>query len=553
MLTSNRKPLPRDAAWVIFVSLCALLLTEIPYKACRDAAPAGSVFIGQIAVAEDINSYYSFMRQAALGHIVFSNTMTYIDHRPVFVNVEFLVLGKLMGWFGWSPQTVFEVWRVAGVFALIAGFATLAHVALHSEFQRRVALVLCAFGGGFGWLLTIFARMGLLSIRPGLDLQNPALDLNSGIQPFLQMARNPHFSLPHGTFLLAFACMVLAERTRRAKWYGIAGIIAVLHGLMRPYDLISLFTILPVFILLECAWARRVEWRWNMVRSAPLVLTAPLLLYYAYLFSVHPVFKYWASQGGHPAPIPVHWHLVSLGLALVLFIGRVLRARSQPIATPDERLVLVWGASLIVLFHSYRFVPFMPYTPQLAVPSVTPLIVIGVTLLPTLKGMAAHQRRYWLAMGVLLVSANALSTPVYLRQESRRAPADPLHYIRTADIDAVAWLNNHTRETDVVLAKYPYGTRISQYLNARVAVGHWALSPHVAQLNPRIDAVIDGNATPGEASALLDEIRPRYIYVTREGPAPPPVFFQNTNDWSKVFENDGVTLYERKGTTSPPA
>jgi hypothetical protein len=496
-------------------------------------------------VADDVNSYFSFIRQGALGHWVFRNTMTYIDHAPIFVNVEFLVFGRLMRWFDWSPPALYTVWRAVGIVTLIAGFALLARVTLQSEFQRRVALLMCAFGGGFGWLLVILARLGLVNVHTEFEILNPLLDLTAGIQPFVQMTRNPHFSLPHGTFLFTFACMIVGERTRRAQWYGIAGIIAVLHGLMRPYDLISLFAILPAFVALECVVTRNIDWRWGLVRCVPLVLTAPLLLYNVYLFSVHPVFKFWASQGGHPAPIPIRWHLLSLGIPLFLFATRVAIARWRPIATPGERLVLVWGGGLVLLFHLYRVFHFMPYTPQLVIPAVSPLIILGISLLPTLQQTTPALRRRWLAIAGVLLCVTSFSTPIYLRREARTAPDNPLHFIRTADIDAVTWLNQHIRESDIVLAKYPFSSRMSQYLNARVSVGHWALSPHVNDLRPRIDKYIDGNASPEESKSLLEQIRPRYVFVTREHGGPPPEFFQHAPDLKQVYENDGVTIYER--------
>ncbi|NUM55998.1 MAG: hypothetical protein HUU46_20345 [Candidatus Hydrogenedentes bacterium] len=541
---SSTKSIVRDAAWVIALSICVYALTRIPYNSAVRNAPAGAVSIGQVAVADDVNSYFSFMRQAAQGHFVFRNTMTYIDHDPVFVNLEFWFFGALMGWFGWAPPHLYDVWRIAGIATLLSGFAALARVALATEFQRRVALLMCAFGGGFGWLLVILYKLGLLNVHTEFEILNPLLDLTAGIHPFVQMTRNPHFSLPHGTFLFTFACMALGERTRRAKWYGMAALFAFVHGLCRPYDLISLFAILPAFVLLECALARHIEWRWCIVRCAPLALAAPLLLYNVYLFSFHPVFKFWASQGGHPANIPIRWHLLSLGIPLLLFVARLLRARAHPIATPAERLILVWGVTLVVLFHAYRVFSFMPYTPQLVIPSVTPLIILGVSLLPALETLHASQRRLLIVSAAVLVCATSLSTPIYIRRESSLVTHNELHFIRTEDLDAIAWLNGHIRESDIVLARYPYSSRMSQYLNARVSVGHWALSPHVNDLRPRIDRFLDGSAAPEEARLLLDEIRPRYVYLNRENSAPPPQYFQSNPDLKPVFENGGVAIFE---------
>ncbi|HRI88444.1 MAG TPA: hypothetical protein PLJ47_06155 [Candidatus Hydrogenedentes bacterium] len=527
----------RDAVWIVAVSTFVFALSQVPYSAAERKTPSESVFLGQIAIADDINSYYSFIRQAALGHLLFKNNMTYIDHDPIFVNVEWFAIGAAMRLLDLGPRMAYDVWRAFGIVILLAAFAGIARLCLATELQRRTALLACAIGGGFGWLLTALMRAGVLGPSDGPDMLNPALDLFAGIQPFVQITRNPHFSLPHGTFILTCLCIVLAEQTHRAKWYGFAALATVLHGLIRPYDLISLFAIIPAFAALECLVARKIDWRWSVMRCVPLIAAGPVLLYYVYLFSFHPVFKYWASQGDQPF-VPIHWHLLSLGLMFLLFVWRIGSFRRNPLSTPSERFLAVWALSILALFHSYKVFPFMPYTPQLGVPMMTPVIVLAVSMLPTVS-----TSRRWVAAAALLVTVNALSTPVYLRSESRKAPENPNHYIRLFDLEAVDWLNRNIDEHDVVLARYSYGTRISQYLNARVAVGHWALSPHVDDLNPRIDAFLSGELSEGDAKALLQEIKPRYIYVDLPASGVQSAQIRQYG-YALKYENRGVVLYE---------
>ncbi|MDZ4860098.1 MAG: hypothetical protein SGI88_14060 [Candidatus Hydrogenedentes bacterium] len=540
--SSKQKMIYREAAWVVVVASIVFALSQIPYSAADRHTPKGEMFLGQVALADDVNSYYSFIRQAAQGHWVFRNTMTYIDHAPVFVNIEWLALGKCMRWFGWSPRTTFDAWRVAGVFMLLGAFAALAHVSLRSELHRRAALMMCAIGGGFGWLLALLMQAGVMHAPDGPDMLNPALDLFAGIQPFVQLTRNPHFSLPHGTFILMCMFMIIGENTRNPRWYAVAALSALIHGLIRPYDLISLFVMIPVFVATESAVARRLDLRWAAVRCLPLAVAAPVLLYYVYIFSVHPVFRFWASQGDQPF-VPLHWHLLSLGIAFPLFAYRIARWRAQPLASPGERFLAVWAVVILLLFHSYKFVPFMPYTPQLGVPLMTPLILLGVTVLPGVRTSARA-----VTIAALLISLNALSTPVYLRRELHNAPREGHLYIRNVDLDAVDWANRNIKESGVVLARYAVGTQISQFLNARVAVGHWALSPHVETLNPRINHLLSGELAPEDAHILIDEIQPRFLYVDLPESRADTAYLAALG-FRSVYENSGVRMYEN--TTKP--
>lgn len=79
-----------------------------------------------MAQGEDINAYFSFIRQAAKGHTFFINAMTYRDEERTYFNAEFLALGRLMRWFGWNTRIAFEVWRFFGALCLLGGFAFLA-------------------------------------------------------------------------------------------------------------------------------------------------------------------------------------------------------------------------------------------------------------------------------------------------------------------------------------------------------------------------------------------------------------------------------------------
>jgi hypothetical protein len=54
-----------------------------------------SRFNGNLAFDSDSNDYYAFMNQSKLGQWLFHNPFTPEQHKAVFFNLEFLILGKL--------------------------------------------------------------------------------------------------------------------------------------------------------------------------------------------------------------------------------------------------------------------------------------------------------------------------------------------------------------------------------------------------------------------------------------------------------------------------
>jgi len=525
------------------LAVAVYLLSCIPYEYAEVHAPEGSMFIGQVAVGDDVNSYYSFIRQAAEGHWLFRNAMTHMEHDAIFVNLEWLLLGWGMALFDWSTRAVFEVWRISGAFMILLAFAALALVTLPTRRERIIALLMFAFGGGFGWFIYLLALAGVIDINSGPDITNPAFDLSTAPHPFGQIVKNPHFALPHGTFLVVVACYAVAEKTSKRSRYCWAAVAAVLHGLIRPYDLISLFAILPTFIVVEIAVKGRVDLGLLVKRTIPLLAMAPLLVYYVYIFSYHPIFKYWASQGVQP-PVPVVWHLLGFGLAGVLCLWRLCRFTRYPLTSSCDRLLAVWVIVLLVMFHGNRVLSFMPYTPQLGVPLVTPMIVLGVAIFRrAATGTASRAGPAWVAGILVFLVVNALSTPLYLIRACEAAVSSNRNYIEIKDLEAIRWLGSRVRETDVIVADYPIGTKLGQFLDGRVLIGHWALTPHIEEMSARADRFLAGQMDREEATSFLEGVRARYIYVSPRNERAGPEYFQRLPGLNLEFENAGVMVF----------
>src|SRR5882672_937639 len=105
--------------------------------------------------------------------------------------------------------------------------------------------------------------------------------------------------------------------------------------------MIVLYTAIPVFVLVESVVVRRIEWRKLLLRILPLLMVAPVFVYTVFIFEVHPVFKYWASQGVDP-PEPVSTTFALMGLAGVLVLVRLCLLGKYPFKTTTERLLLAW-------------------------------------------------------------------------------------------------------------------------------------------------------------------------------------------------------------------
>lgn len=491
------------------LALAVFAITQVPFWLGDRWAPEGTVYDGLVGMVDDQNMYFSFIRQAAEGDWLFVNRLTHVEHQPALFNVEWLAVGRLMHGLGDSQAGAYAIWRAVGVLLLIFGFWALAGRVLADSFQRRLALLLCAFGGGFGWIFLVLERAGALQEYPALTL-----DLSEALHPFSHLFANPHLSVSHGLSLWFLAAFVAGEQTGRPRCYLAAGAIAVLHALIRPYDLILIYGILPAYILVEWAATRTWSWRTTALRLVPLAATAPVLLYYVALFQFHPVFKYWSSQGNVAAP-GLPWHLLSFGAAGVLCAARLCLVRRYPLQ-PAERLLLVWIGGVLFLIHgkSLPGLRFLPFAPVFGVTLASAMLIVGVRVVSS-EALYPHGRLAWgrTALFAAVTSACCLSSAVWILKVCHNLRSFRDHYIPAAEYAAFRWLNENAGRSDVVLSTLPSGNRMAKYVSARFALGHRFVTPHAQEIAGRVDRFLAGQMSSAEANGLLSDLNVRWIYV----------------------------------------
>jgi hypothetical protein len=373
-----------------------------------------------------------------------------------------------------------------------------------------MALWMCAFGGGFGWMFLVLERSGFIPQIP-----SAMLDLSDAIHPFSHMFANPHLSVSHGLSLLFLGAFAAGEQTGKPRWYAIAAGFAVVHGLIRPYDLILIWGVLPLFILLERAVGGVTSWRKAVLRMLPLFATLPVFAYFLALFRFHPVLKYWASQGD-VRTIGLHWHLFSFGLAGLLCLTRLALARHYPLKSSSERLLAVWIAAVLFLMYG-KILPalsFIPFAPVFGVTLPSVILILGACLLSGLQNVwrsgAAWGRTSLLAA---LVIVNSLGSAIWVLKISHNLAHFPDHYITGTEHEAHAWLQEHAYPSDVVFSTLVTGNRMAKYVSCRFVLGHWSVTPHVKELTAAAERFYSGASTDQDAVTLLNQLHVRWIYL----------------------------------------
>jgi hypothetical protein len=519
------------------IACAAFVESYLPYYFAEHKKPPASSFLGQVAHTSDQDMYFSFVRQAYDGNIVFNNRLTAAPSDGAFFNIQFLAVGRTMRLFHLSENGVYQLWRFAGVLFLALGFILLASVVLPSFWKRLVSLCVFVFAGGFGAFFVFAGDRGFLSREVVFKLTP---DLWSGLLPFQQLMLNPHFSLPHGLMLIGCALFLLAEERANSLWLYVAcGVVFLVNGFVRPYDLISLAIVIPAFIATEAI--RRFDLRISALRAIPLAILSPALVYSIWLFEFHPIFKYWSQQGHNIgfAPLP-HIQMFAYGSIGILALGRILQFRSNPLALV-ERFLLVWFVAILCCAHVGRVIPALGFSPQISIPLFAPLVLFAFSLrLPW--------RRLYRGLVISLVAAlvvvGNLGSVAYACLPFFGA-ADLRNYYASADeTAALGWLNENVGQGKVVVAFPPVSGRIGKYSSASSLVGHHSVTPEYSSLVEGVYRVLAARQFTLSEHRMLHDLGADYLFV---GPQERRLLGfdpEAAPGLSRVFARGSVAIYK---------
>lgn len=537
--------------WSFLMSAAVYGITGIPYIYGYFNTPAEAIFNSQLFYINDQNMYFSFIRQAADGHFIFENRLTHIPHKPALINFEWFLVGRIMALFDNSAIVAYEVWRFIGAFAAFLGFSALTHIVLTNKLQRIIALLMFAFGGGFGWFFLALKHLGLKLQWSFFG----TFDLRGGYHPFVQIMLDPHFSLPIGLFCLAVAFYMLAEKTGKFRWYSISGIVAAIEASMRPYDFIALYTIIPLFILVTIISKRAFSYRLLFARSLPLIIGLPLFLYYVYIFNFHPVFKFWGSQGVIPFELPLHWFILNIGLAAALFIVRLFLFKKISLGNLHP-LPLVWAGAIIFFIHSHKFMSFLPYSFQLHTILLPPIILIGVTVIDP-EGLPFRKipSNIKLLLLVIFIVANSLNIfPLvhsYINQlrSPRIISLQPnssfscCHFIQKSELQSFMWLDQNGKESDIVIATEATGNILAKYASIHVVMGHWSVTPNVKNISQDVTRFYKGEMDSEESGRFINMTGAQWVYLGQREMNMNSKGLQSLYNLTKCFDNGTSVIY----------
>jgi hypothetical protein len=529
----------REWLYVLLYTLFVLTLTTLPYVQAWYAQGDDWRFGGLLFGAEDGYSYLAKMRAGARGMWDFQLLYTSEPHAGApLVYLHYLLPGQIVGLFmSETDPAIAPV--LAGIYHLLRlAFDTLLIVVMYRFIAaflrppaaRLTALVLATLGGGFGWVLALL----------GTGILPPEFYIPEGFT-FLILFGLPHLALARAALLGGL--LLFMDSLDRERWLGravLAGVVWLVVGLVVPFFLGVLYAVLGAWGL--AFWLRCRAFPLAFARCALVAagITAPLLGYYAILFSTNPAFAIWSAQNDLPSPPLWHYLLAYIVLLLPALVGIRWAWRC---ARLSARFALPVAWIIVALPLVY-----LPISVQrrLSEAVLVPLAILASAGLAAWVRRGLSFRRRFVPAALALIVIVSMSSLLFVVGSLGVAihPAPPL-FRPVEELAAFDWLNNHAPPDAVVLASVPTGNVLPVYAHVRVHMGHGPETLHWQAKTRDVERFFGDAMTADERRALFEQYGIDYVFY---GPleralAPLPDSPAWADDLALIYEEVGYQIY----------
>ncbi|MBX3179493.1 MAG: hypothetical protein KF886_19225 [Candidatus Hydrogenedentes bacterium] len=467
----------QSRAWgfPLLLAVFFVAVGSAPYLYGYAIADEDEVFAGFVGRGTPgANSYFAFARQAAEGPALVTNLYAPESPSRAYFNPEWWVMGQAARWSGWTLETWFHIGRAISAAAFLLAAYHLCAVFLARERDRQAALLLIAFGAGFGWIVVAANALTGAGLPPTNDAQ--------GVTVFGYLMNKPHFMRAGAFAALQYAWLIRGDQTGRRRYFALSGLAAAGHSVIRPYHIPESCLVLALYVaarsLRDPALFRPVS-----IRAAiALAAHAPAIAWQAWIFLRNPLglgaMDAWSAPGVFEL---IGWFGLPLAAILIHLGFVVVRGEGWK---PSLSAPVIWLAAAALLGQAAPWFPWgvESYFAWVLAP---PLLFMRHTA-PALIGWtgAGPSRRLLTAC---LIALAALPTNLLVYADFFRglhAPTPPWRYFVSSEVlSALDWLSENAPEEAVVLASHDTSQFIPRYANFKVVTGQDALTPNYREAN----------------------------------------------------------------------
>ncbi len=527
-----------DWRWILGLSAVLVVVTSLPvaWGYLRQTPELALVRITP-PVPVDYAVYLAQIRQSAEGEWLLSDRFTTEPQAWGILNTYWVAVGKLAALLRLAPAVAFQLARLLAIPLALLAVDLLAVLALARRSDRRLAVGLIALAGGLGAYALPFLRAAAPLPRRfsvPLDIGGPLGVLNAA-------AASGHIATALALLAATFAVWVVALRTRHWRWAVVAGLLSAILFSFHPFEvpLVGLVVVATTSLWMLASGQRAAPLR---ALATWLVLASPPVVYQLLAVTQDTVTAQRAAQNVLPG-VPWPLTVVSLGaIGIAGAVGWWRMLRGWPWPDPAAALLVAWVPLQLVLLHSP-----LPFQRRANLGLFLPLVLLGAGVLASAWGWAVAELRPRLAgaapvvagaiAAVLLLPSPFFSLTLAVALAHERWPA---LYQPRGVVAALAWVQQHTPATAVVLADRDVGNLFPAYAGRTTVAGHGVETVDFRRKAALTEAYFSNRLSPEDRQTLLTRQRVTHVFV---GPRERAMGFTPGPELTRVFRNEQVDLY----------
>jgi hypothetical protein len=329
------------------VLAATVFFTSISRVAAVIMKPADAVLRGNVIFSfVDRYVYISYIEQARAGSFLFHDLFTSATESVPMLNIFWLGLGLFARATGLSANFVLEFWRIALIpFLLLVLYLLIAYF-IADLWQRKLAYLLAAFGGGLGAWLTPLLVLLYPQERQSYNLPPDVSTPEAFV--FLTNYYSAHFIFSTALLLGIFLLTLLAIDNKKISYAVPAGMMALILANFHPFSLIIaffIFCVYFVFLLLDNRGKAKFLFQYALVLGA---IAMPSIAYHLSMFKT----PWWQEQTWRSTTYTQGFVSVMTGYgALTIFATYALYlSYRKKIEIKNEKFLLVWMLGQITMF-----------------------------------------------------------------------------------------------------------------------------------------------------------------------------------------------------------
>ena len=524
-------PALKDFLWFFPSALAILAFSTLPYWVGRASATSQLLFRGTHFDTADYSVHIAMMQAGRMGSWTYSMRFTSEPHPAAFIRVFYLVLGHISAWLNLEAETTYHLatW-VFGLAALYAIYRLCQQIFQDPKLARR-AFLLCAIGGGAGYLQIVFNGFS----------NNPALPIDfwfTDAYVFFSIAVFPAFSF--SLALMATALNLYLASLRTGKWTSIL-LVAMLAVISQTTNPIA-------FAVVDVAMAGATFTSWwqdrklNPHQLAGLAIIAltqvPLLVYNFIILNRDPFWSQFTFQNQILSPSPVYyaWGFAPFWIPAAYGTMQAFRQKRPALLGLVSWVLAGFVLAYLPIYIQRRFL--LGITIPLGILAIAGLDHFIKTYAPRFPAIHKYQDSLYFSL-LLFASISLMIMSLGSSLVLRGHPGE--HFYPRDLENALRWLDANAPPNDFALGEAPTGQIIAQRTRLKTYLGHPMETLHYEDKLDLVTAFYQGHAPPG----WLQQTPIHWvIYGPTERVSAPA--FQAPAGLEPVYQNETVTIYRLK-------